>query len=209
VVSDFPAPPPEEDVPPLSPSLVRKFAVGFYFLLGAAGLIWVRSRTGAWWPETLTGGDAGSSLLYGVALAALVIGATGPMVRFLPWMRWLSREMRRVLGPVDLRTAVVVALASGIGEELFFRGALLPVVGLTTSSVLFAVVHTGPDRRYLAWTAFSLGIGFALGAIVLETGSLVGPLVAHVAINAVNLRRIGRMDPGGVDSPQSRASVPE
>ena len=123
----------------------------------------------------------------------LVVGMTGPMIRWLPWMRWLSLEMRRLLGPIDRWTVGVVALASGIGEEVFFRGALLPVTGLVVSSLIFAGVHTGPDRRYLSWTAFSFAVGVGLGWIVVVTGSLLGAIVAHVVINAVNLRRIGRL----------------
>jgi hypothetical protein len=208
-VSDDPLLAEEEEELAISPRAIRAFAVIFYALLGAAGLLWTRQRTGAWLPASVTGGDAVASLLYGICLAALVITATGPMIRWLPWMRWLSLEMRRLLGPIDLRTALVVAVASGIGEEVFFRGALLPVAGLTVSSLIFAAVHTGPDRRYLAWTAFSLAIGFALGGITVATGSLVGAAVAHILINAVNLRRIGRLRIAAVDNPETRASVPE
>jgi len=205
-VSDEPTTASVAEAPPLSPRVIRRFAVVFYVLLGVAGLIWVRLRTGHWLPESLTGGDAGISLLLGLGAAILVVGLTGPMIRWLPWMRWLSLEMRRLLGPIDLRTVGVVALASGIGEEVFFRGAMLPVTGLVVSSLIFAGVHTGPDRRYLSWTVFSFAVGVGLGWIVVVTGSLVGAIVAHVLINAVNLRRIGRLV---VDNPESRASVPE
>jgi membrane protease YdiL (CAAX protease family) len=109
-------------------------------------------------------------------------------------MNWLAREMRKTLGPLDAVTVIAVALASGIGEEVFFRGAALPVFGLLLTSVVFGGIHTGPDVRYLAWSAFAFVVGYALGAIVIETGSLAGPIAAHVLINAVNLARIGRLD---------------
>ena len=142
------------------------------------------------------------SLLYGGAFAVLVLAATGPLMRRVPWLRWLAHEMRRMLGPLDLSTVLVLALASGVAEEVFFRGALLPVVGLTASSLLFGLIHTGPDRRYVAWTAFTLVVGFALGWIVVATGSLAGAVLAHVLINAVNLWRIGRLEvPEGFDDP--------
>jgi membrane protease YdiL (CAAX protease family) len=204
-VSETPRDEPDEDLVPLSPRAIRWFAGSFYVLLAVAGLAWVRLRTGSWLPATATGGDAGRSLLFGAILAIVVIGATGSLLRLLPWMRWLAGEMRRVLGPVDARTAGWVALVSGVGEEVLFRGALLPVTGLLLSSLIFAVVHTGPDRRYLAWTGFSFVVGLALGAIVVQTGSMAGAVLAHVAINAVNLLRIGRM----VDNPETRANVPE
>jgi len=208
-VSDGPEAARPADELTLSPRAIRWFAGVFYVLLGSAGLVWTRLRTGSWLPESVTGGDAAISLLLGVGVTTLVIATTGPMIRRLAWMRWLSMEMRRLLGPIDLRTALVVAVASGVGEEIFFRGALLPVTGLVVSSLIFAVVHTGPERRYLAWTGFTLAIGFALGWITVATGSLLGAVFAHVAINAVNLRRIGLLRVAPVDTPESRASVPE
>ncbi|MEN8150572.1 MAG: CPBP family intramembrane glutamic endopeptidase [Planctomycetota bacterium] len=197
------------DDQPLSPRAIRWFAGVFYALLAAAGLIWIRLRTGSWLPESLLGGQTFRSLYLGTGLAFLTISMTGKLIRWFPWMRWLSLEVRRLLGPLDLFTVIVLALASGIGEEIFFRGAFLPVGGLVFSSLVFGLIHTGPDRRFLAWSAFAIVIGFALGWIALETGSLAGPILAHVVINAVNLGRISRLEipQTPVDDPTSRDSV--
>ena len=62
------------------------------------------------------------------------------------------------------------------------------------ASLLFAAAHFVPRRELLPWTAFSLGAGFVLGGLFLATGNLVAPIVAHVAINAVNLNLLVRLD---------------
>jgi hypothetical protein len=114
-------------------------------------------------------------------------------------MRWLAWQIKKLLGPVDRRTAAHLALFSGIGEEILFRGAMQPAFGYVATSVLFGLLHVGPDRRYLVWTAFAMVLGFALGGILLLTGSLLGPILAHVLINYLNLLRIGREGLPGTD----------
>ena len=76
------------------------------------------------------------------------------------------------------------------------QGAL-PTLGWVATSVLFGLVHIGPGRRFLPRTAWAIAMGFALGGIYEATGSLVGPLFAHVAINGLNLAYIARHDPTG------------
>jgi hypothetical protein len=89
---------------------------------------------------------------------------------------------------------LILALASSFGEELFFRGALLPAIGLVGSSLLFAVLHIGPKARHLPWTLSSLGAGFLFGAIFLWTGDLAGPVLAHFLVNFLNLRHVAQYE---------------
>jgi len=51
----------------------------------------------------------------------------------------------------------------------------------------FGLAHQmrGPGRW--PWVAFSAIVGLALGALYAATGSLLGPIAAHAAINAANL----------------------
>ena len=49
-------------------------------------------------------------------------------------------------------------------------------------------------ERYQApgrpWTIFALVLGFALGGLLLLTGSLLAPILAHFTINYFNLHQI-------------------
>jgi membrane protease YdiL (CAAX protease family) len=77
-----------------------------------------------------------------------------------------------------------------VAEETFFRGALQPTLGWLPASLIFGLVHFAPRRELLPWTGFALCVGMVLGALFESTGNLVAPIVAHVGINAVNLRRL-------------------
>ena len=83
---------------------------------------------------------------------------------------------------------VVLAVASALGEEIFFRGALLPAIGLAGSSLVFALLHVGPKLRFLPWTISSLVAGLLFGQLFLWSGDLAGPIAAHFTVNFLNLR---------------------
>lgn len=63
------------------------------------------------------------------------------------------------------------------------------------------MIHVGPDRRYLIWTAFAIVLGFVFGAILLITGNILGCIHAHGLINFINLRRLGRLQVDVLDPP--------
>jgi hypothetical protein len=108
------------------------------------------------------------------------------------WARALHRDLRERLGPLTDRECGVLAMASAVGEEVFFRGALLPVVGLGWSSAVFALLHVGPKVRYLPWTCSSLVAGLMFGQLFLWSGDLTGAVIAHFVVNFLNLRHLAR-----------------
>lgn len=57
--------------------------------------------------------------------------------------------------------AIILGLSAGIGEEIFFRGALQPRFGIGLTSVLFAVLHT--QYGFSLTSVGILGIGILLG----------------------------------------------
>jgi hypothetical protein len=131
--------------------------------------------------------------LAGGAGALLIVGLSGFGLRRPGSMQWLASEFRALLGPLAPAGCFWLALASAVGEEVFLRGAMQPVFGLGLTSIVFGLVHIGPDRRYLLWTAFAVLIGFGLGWLLEWTGSLGGCIFAHFVVNFLNLIQIMRL----------------
>lgn len=89
----------------------------------------------------------------------------------------------------------LMTLIIALCEELLFRGALQPVIGIYWTSVLFALVHFRYLRQWLM-TVFVFMISLALGAVFIVTGSLIAPAVAHFVIDftLAVLLKSGRLD---------------
>jgi CAAX protease family protein len=144
-----------------------------------------------------TTGVSGALLSVGVGtlVAAATVAATRAMLHRAEWARALHADLRPAVRDADGVTLALFALASGVGEELLFRGLGVQVLGIVLSSLAFGALHRVRGRArwpYLVWATL---MGLAFGVLFRMTGSLAGPIVAHVAVNAANLRLLRDVDP--------------
>jgi membrane protease YdiL (CAAX protease family) len=128
------------------------------------------------------------SLAGGVALAMLTVRATRLFVRRWGWAKMLHADLRPAVRNAGDATLLVLGIASGVAEELFFRGLLAPALGLLLSSVAFGALHQLRGRVGWIWATWAALMGLLFGALFLATGSLYGAILAHASINVVNLR---------------------
>ena len=167
-------------------------------LYGAMGIVALLIAAGRGDPDIYRFGHHPAAWLllagpgFGAALGLAVVALTRIATRHLQWARDLQASFHDLLGPLAAREIVILALASSIGEELLFRGALMPWFGVWISSAVFAALHIGPGRRFLPWTASAFALGLLFAELAAHTGSLGGPIAAHFAINFLNLRYIVR-----------------
>jgi len=135
------------------------------------------------------------SAVLGVVAAVAIIALTRVSVRHFAWAQRLHSELRPVARDLGLGHILMVAGLSSLGEELLFRGLLVPTVGVWLSAAAFGLAHQmkGPSRW--VWAGWAMGVGLLLGSIFQLTGSLVGPLLAHALVNAANLTYLRDHDP--------------
>ncbi len=131
-------------------------------------------------------------LLVGLAAGVLLLAATGLAERFWPRFRALGDTMAAQLGPITPLRALLLALLSGIGEEALFRGPLQAALGVVAATVLFAALHGLGNRRLWPWPLFAAFAGGMFAALAWQFHSPWPGAVAHVVVNAVNLRRLGQ-----------------
>ena len=132
------------------------------------------------------------SLGLGLGLGLLVTAVTPLLVEHTRWARSLHGELEKLISPLSRAEIALLALASGFGEELFFRGAMQPTLGLLLTSLIFGAAHLGPKPVFAAWALWATAIGFAFGLLFEATGILWGPVLSHVWINHRNMTFIGR-----------------
>lgn len=185
----------------------------FHGLLASAGLVWaaLRGHPNVFVYHPPGGGGASpgfahlcSSLALGTALGLLVVLLTRVLEDRFTWARVLHNEFHHILGSLTSREILILAAASSVGEEIFFRGALLPslqglapglagvLVAVLGSSLIFGLLHIGPGAHFVPWTLLSLAVGVLLGAAFVVLGDLFAPIALHFTINLLNLQEIVR-----------------
>ena len=120
-----------------------------------------------------------------IALAALAIAiflAGAVVVGRVPWLA----------GPVDavldharygtLGLIWAITVLTGIGEELYFRGALYAAIGrrhpIAITTVVYAVATALTGNLMLAFAAVLLGV--LTGAQRRVTGGVLAPIITHI-----------------------------
>ena len=197
-------PDPYRSEPPLGRA---QLVIGLYSALALLAIL-VSAGRGDPDPYRLDDSVSGATLIYspllGIAIGLGIVWITRLVTARYTWARTLHRDFRELLGPLTWREIIILAGASSIGEELLFRGTLLPWVGVWPQAILFALLHVGPGRRFLPWTASALILGVGLGYVADWTDNLGAPIAAHFVINLLNLRFIVRTD---LDQPQDRTDL--
>jgi membrane protease YdiL (CAAX protease family) len=136
---------------------------------------------------------AGSQLLFGLALSALAAVASYVSFRLTAGSE-ATRNTITAYGRLDLSgfNPVWISLAAAIGEDLLFRAALQPLLGVWITSVIFLLTHTPVyqfrklNRATLVQAAGVFGASVALGFIYQHVGLLAAMLV-HTALDVVGL----------------------
>ena len=157
----------------------------FYGFLAVAAALWGALRG---FDLRLAGDSVAGSIFLGSLTAGVTVSLGLFAYRLLPALREIADELApRLIDGADRGGLLLISIFSGVGEETFFRGAVQHDFGLVAASLLFGIVHVGPDRRYLAWTAWAVLAGFLFGALYEVSGGLLAPILAHAAHNAATL----------------------
>jgi len=227
--TERPTPPPESV--PRSQVLVSAAATGAA-MTGLALLLRAFAASGVAAP--LTGGDQAAvdalvgawsplpppptqqALALAVGTAAAVTSARLALCALLPasFGAQTARSNASVLTPlVWPADDALVALVSGVPEELLFRGALVPAtghpdaVGVAAAAALFGVLHLGGGGRGPAFALWATGVGGVYGALMLAAGGNAwAPAAAHVLANFASATawRMGAVKAAAVDDEVGR-----
>jgi membrane protease YdiL (CAAX protease family) len=174
-------------------------------LVGAVWAFWTRGSvfsltTDAPWL-------AGSASFWGlgvwcglaIALALWIVAMTRVLVQRTAWARRLHLALRIALLGLSPGRIAQLALLSAAAEELFFRAALAPSLGLFTSALVFGLLHVSPQGTGFAWSLWAMVMGLLFGGLFLGSGSLLPALLAHALINYENMHYLCNYDPTPLD----------
>jgi membrane protease YdiL (CAAX protease family) len=84
---------------------------------------------------------------------------------------------------------IQVSLFAGVGEELLFRGAIQPLIGIWFTSLIFIAIHGYISFRsagHILFTLLLFGLSMMLGYLFLYAG-LVAAMTAHAVYDLLML----------------------
>jgi len=131
----------------------------------------------AWWHVVLAVAAAGAFFAFGVGMDWLSHAWTPDVAR------QVDSTTQRLFGQLNTPVGIaVLALAPGICEEVMFRGALQPRLGLIATALLFTCIHTQYGLSLDALSVFVIALGLGLIRKFTNTTTSV---ISHVSYNLI------------------------
>ncbi|MCB9471247.1 MAG: CPBP family intramembrane metalloprotease [Candidatus Obscuribacterales bacterium] len=124
--------------------------------------------------------------LTSIATARLALALRDKFKFFDIYLELINDVMAPVFSKFLFRDIVLIALASGFCEEVFYRGVLQNQFGILIASIVFGLCHFA-GKRYLFYAIWAALAGALFGYMIILTGSLWPPILAHITNNFVSL----------------------
>ncbi len=180
--------PEEAPRPPFMPHRVHpRVLVGYGTALGAGmiaaawviGMVFGQQRWATWFPARHWALDVvlGAGIGGGFALSAWAIEQRIPALRRIEQLLLASLDIRAM----RWHHVVLFSVLAGVPEELLFRGALQPMLGVLGAALVFGALH-GITLSYFLYASTA---GLLLGVLRVWRGGLWASIAAHTAIDAV------------------------
>ncbi len=131
-------------------------------------------------------GNFGMQFLWGI-VAGLSIAVGAHLLIASPLLNKVNTTYAKLLGRfrLTLSEVVLISLCAGIGEEMLFRGAVQPYLGILLTSILFVAIHgylNPRDWRLSIYGLFMTGGIMWLGYLA-ETRGLLSAMLGHTLID--------------------------
>lgn len=162
--------------------------------LAIAGGVWLYAAghpvtVGATWPALAAGGATAA----GLWLIQWWLQTQAPRAFGVQALRDLQRTVFEPLfAPLSTAEMVAISALAGVGEEIFFRGAVQASFGWPVAAVAFGVCHLGVSGRGWVLGVWATLAGAVLAWLATATGGLLAPIVAHAGYDLAALIWIRR-----------------
>lgn len=132
--------------------------------------------------------DLGIGLAAGVLISLFTAGA----IRWFKPFQEMTGQFSKILGTIGLKEVFFLSAFSALGEEFFFRGLIQGELGLIWASLIFGLLHIGPNRKFFPWTLFAIAVGFFIGLLYEWRNDLLLVTVTHFSVNFLNLSQLSQ-----------------
>lgn len=130
----------------------------------------------------------GVGLAAGVAFGLAALGmAKMPSFKKILDEYAIIRQVKKM--DLSVKEIVYVSLVAGISEEILFRGAIQPVIGIWLTSIIFIGVHgyiRMQSTKHILYSLFTFLLSCMLGGLFIFFG-LISAMAAHFIYDVIVL----------------------
>jgi membrane protease YdiL (CAAX protease family) len=157
---------------------------------------------------------AGREPLFWQIIAGLIFGFISAKAAWAiveqPFLSDVKRLFSNIFRPMNLNKpeVIFISLCAGMGEEIFFRGAVQPFLGVWITAILFVFLHGYINPFQLPLTIYGLYMTVVIGVMGLMTihFGIVSSIVAHFVIDLILLINLTASNHEEVIEPDDTAS---
>ncbi len=181
----------------MSKKTILLLALGTLVVFGGLGIVFIPLAR----QVEVLGFLSGPEKIWVQILIGLVIGfvtaKAGWQITNLPMMEKNLKFFAGLIRPVKLTNVqiVFISLCAGVGEELLFRGAIQPLLGIWLTSILFVLIHGYLNPFNLPLTYYGIYMVLVIGVLGLMTEhvGILTAMIAHTIIDIVLLRELSNV----------------
>ena len=129
----------------------------------------------------------------GIALG-FILGYGAKFIVSQPFLNDVQEKYSRVIAGLNLNEwqIIFISLCAGFGEELLFRGAIQPLIGLWITAIVFVAIHGYLNPRDWKMTLYGIYMTVAIAALGYYTDyvGVIGASLAHAGIDYVLFKHL-------------------
>lgn len=132
--------------------------------------------------------------LIGGIILGTVLGLGARWLVSRPILSGTEKKYARIIAQLSLgeKEIIFVSLCAGFGEELLFRGAIQPLLGIWITAVIFVAIHGYLDPRNWRISIYGAFMTLAIASLGYYTDlvGIFGACMAHAAIDYVLFKHL-------------------
>jgi len=129
----------------------------------------------------------------GIALGFL-LGYGAKFIVEQPFLSEVQEKYSKVIAGLNLSEwqIIFISLCAGFGEELLFRGAIQPLLGLWITAIVFVAIHGYLNPRDWKMTVYGIYMTLAIAVLGYYTDyvGVIGASLAHAGIDYVLFKHL-------------------
>ncbi len=172
-------------------------ALGTLVVFGGLGIIFIPMARAVDVMEFLSGSEKLWVQIFIGLVVGFVTAKAGWQITTLPMMDKNKKFFANMVRPMKLTDVqiVFVSICAGVGEELLFRGAIQPFLGIWITSILFVLIHGYLNPFNLPLTYYGIYMVLVIGVLGLMTEyvGIITAMIAHTIIDIILLKELSNV----------------